>query len=110
MKEKVQEHTYCSKSGHFRIKYRLDRDSNGNLVRIRLGYPPFLDFQELESFQDEVVSPFLEELKSKSACVVCIVKHADFVEMLPVADGGKSQLEAYCTSGDSPGEEGNNDR
>ncbi len=108
MKEKVQEHTYCSKSGHFRIKYRLDRDSTGDLVRIRIGYPPFLDFQELESFQDEVVSPFLEELKSKSVCVVCIVKHADFVEMLP--GDRKSQLDAFCTSGESPGEEGNNDR
>ncbi len=107
MKKKVEEHSYRLKNSNFSLRYWLYRDLKGNLVRIRVGYPPLLDFEELEPFGDKVLSPLLGQLNGGK---ICVVKQADFIEILPVLGKGESQLETFCTSGDSPGEESNDDR
>jgi len=107
MKKKVEVHSYRLKNSNVNLRYWLYRDLKGNLVRIRIGYPPLLDFEELEPFGDKVLSPLLGQLNSGKFCVV---KRADFIEILPVSGKGGSQLEAFCTSGDSPGRDGNDGR
>ncbi len=107
MKKKVEEHSYRLKNSNVNLRYWLFRDLKGNLVRIRVGYPPLLDFEELEPFGDKVLSPLLGQINSGK---ICVVKRADFIEILPVPGKGGFQLEAFCTSGDSPGKEGSDDR
>ncbi len=107
MKKQIEEHSYRLKNSNFSLRYWLYRDLKGNLVRIRVGYPPLLDLKELEPFGDKVLSPLLGHLNSGK---ICVVKRADFIEILPVPGKGESQLEAFCTSGDSPGRDGNDDR
>ena len=105
MKKQIEKHSCRLKN--FSLRYWLYRDLKGNLVRIRVKYPPLLDFEELEPFGDKVLSPLLGQLNSGN---ICVVKRADFIEILPVPGKGGSQLEAFCTSGDSPGKEGNDGR
>ncbi len=107
MKKQIEEHIYRLKNSNFSLRYWLYRDLKGNLVRIRVGYPPLLDLKELEPFGDKVLSPLLGQLNSGKFCVV---KGADFIEILPVPGKGGSQLDAFSTSGDSPGRDGNDAR
>ena len=92
MKEKVEKHTY--KGRHFTRKYWLYRDRDGNLMRIRIAHPPFLDFQEFNSFSNDVLLPLFAELKTKT---IAVVNRRDFVEVLRLSDGGESQLDGFCT-------------